>query len=490
MTRRALGMALALICLLSVALVAQPGRGRGKPPVPPKVYVRRNIAAFTPTQIAALRKGVQVMQSRPASDPTSWLYQANIHGTDDTPVATAWNTCQHGSYLFLSWHRMYLYYFERILRKASGDASFALPYWNYSQVANRALPAPFRTPTTNNPLFVSQRRATINGGSPLPATTVSITQALGFGNFSVNTGGAQSFGGRKVSAPVHFSNGHGALELAPHNGVHVQVGGGGWMSDPNLAARDPIFWLHHANIDRLWESWLKLGGGRANPPASDTVWMTTPFTFFDENGAEVKLTGAQILNTVAQLRYRYDALSTLTTAIMMTGGPGTSPGGPASDGGQGSGQQTAGSSDKPIAIAGQPVRVALSMPPEGAKQLETALTALAPVAVALKLEKVSYEPGAYLDVYVNLPAETAPPGPQSPHYAGSFAPFEPKDHRSAEHIVDITNAVRALRAKKLLQGNDINVTLVPTAPETKGAAPTALEASKVQIGRLSIVIGQ
>ena len=490
MTRRALGMALALICLLSVALVAQPGRGRGKPPIIPKVHVRRNIASFTPTQIASLRKGVQVMQSRPATDPTSWLYQANIHGTDDTPVATAWNTCQHGSYLFLSWHRMYLYFFERILRKASGDPNLALPYWNYSQPANRALPTPFRTPTTGNPLFVSERRASINGGSPLPATSVSFAQAFGFINFSSPTTGSQSFGGRVVPAPVHFSNGHGALELAPHNGIHVQVGGGGWMSDPNLAARDPIFWLHHCNIDRLWESWLKLGGGRANPPKSDTVWMTTPFTFFDENGAEVKMTGAQILNTVAQLRYRYDALSTLSTAIMMTGGPAPAPGGPGSDG-PGGGQQTAGSSDKPVAVAGQPVRVALSMPAEGAKQLETALTAPTPVAVTLKLEKVTYEPGAYLDVYVNLPAGTAPPGAQSPYFAGNFAPFEPKDHRSSEYTVDITNAVRALRAKKLLQGNEINVTLVPTAPETKGGAPTALEApSKVQIGRLSIVVGQ
>ncbi|MGH7262080.1 MAG: tyrosinase family protein [Nitrospiraceae bacterium] len=41
---------------------------------------------------------------------------------------TAWNTCQHGSYFFLSWHRMYLYYFERILREASRDPNFALPY--------------------------------------------------------------------------------------------------------------------------------------------------------------------------------------------------------------------------------------------------------------------------------------------------------------------------------------------------------------------------
>jgi tyrosinase len=140
------------------------------------------------------------MQSRPASDPTSWLYQANMHGTDDTPVATAWNTCQHGSYLFLPWHRMYLFYFERILRKASGDATLALPYWNYSQPANRALrTVPY--PATSNPLFVGERRPSMNAGSP--ASAVSFTQAF-VHNFASDTNGSQSFSGRRVAAPVHF----------------------------------------------------------------------------------------------------------------------------------------------------------------------------------------------------------------------------------------------------------------------------------------------
>ena len=37
------------------------------------------------------------------------------------------------------------------------------------------------------------------------------------------------------------------------------MGVGGWMSAFATAAQDPIFWLHHANIDRLWEAWLALG---------------------------------------------------------------------------------------------------------------------------------------------------------------------------------------------------------------------------------------
>jgi hypothetical protein len=40
----------------------------------------------------------------------------------------------------------------------------------------------------------------------------------------------------------------------------------GWMLDPSLAALDPIFWLHHANVDRLWEVWLQRAG-----PANTTA---------------------------------------------------------------------------------------------------------------------------------------------------------------------------------------------------------------------------
>jgi tyrosinase-like protein len=116
------------------------------------------------------------MQSRPETDPTSWLYQANIHGFpapgEDSACAAptsvpriAWASCQHGSFFFLAWHRMYLYYFERILRQASSDPTLTLPYWDYSQDDNRQLPFPFRQPATaSNPLFVAERRPSINAG--------------------------------------------------------------------------------------------------------------------------------------------------------------------------------------------------------------------------------------------------------------------------------------------------------------------------------------
>ena len=195
--------------------------------------VRRSIFALDPNgpEITSLRNGIKVMQSRSASDPTSWAYQAAIHGTNAAPL-TAQNTCQHGSFFFFSWHRMYLYYFERILRKASGDPSLTLPYWNYTDDPNmpdpdrRQLPLAFRQPAnSSNPLYVSQRSPAMNDGTGfLPPGDVDYSQAFKYSNFEAPAGmGSASFGGGEIPQPSHFNGDDGALEQVPHNVVHGDI---------------------------------------------------------------------------------------------------------------------------------------------------------------------------------------------------------------------------------------------------------------------------
>jgi tyrosinase len=44
-----------------------------------------------------------------------------------------------------------------------------------------------------------------------------------------------------------------------HGGGHYGVGGSlGQMGDLYNSPADPIFWLHHANLDRVWWSWQKM----------------------------------------------------------------------------------------------------------------------------------------------------------------------------------------------------------------------------------------
>ncbi|MBV9250526.1 MAG: tyrosinase family protein [Acetobacteraceae bacterium] len=272
-------------------------------------FVRPSIASMSPTQVASLRHGIQVMMSRPASDPTSYRFQANIHGTTDAPTTPAetanWNQCEHGSFYFLSWHRMYLYFFDRILRAAAGDPNLVLPYWNWTDPAQRTLPVAFRQPAdSSNPLFIASpgRPAALDAGTAfLDAGTVD--DSVAFADVSFETGGMSGDGfGGQTTAPMQFASAYGDLELQPHNVVHSTLGG--LMGNPLTAAQDPIFWLHHANIDRLWNRWLQQGGGRADP--GDGAWLNTRFTFYDEAGHAVYLTGADIVDTVGQLNYRYD----------------------------------------------------------------------------------------------------------------------------------------------------------------------------------------
>ena len=45
-----------------------------------------------------------------------------------------------------------------------------------------------------------------------------------------------------------------------HNQVHIYVGGdGGTMFQVDTSPNDPIFFLHHSNIDRIFEAWLRKG---------------------------------------------------------------------------------------------------------------------------------------------------------------------------------------------------------------------------------------
>jgi tyrosinase len=77
------------------------------------------------------------------------------------------------------------------------------------------------------------------------------------------------------------------------------------MGQVETAGQDPIFFLHHANIDRLWNAWLAQGGGREDP-LSDATWKGNSFLFFDENGNQVRLTPCDVLRCSQQLNYTYE----------------------------------------------------------------------------------------------------------------------------------------------------------------------------------------
>ena len=237
----------------------------------------------------------------------------------NTPVPASeqtkfWNQCQHHSWFFLPWHRLYIFYFEQIVAQTVSQLDhkppwWILPYWNYSDLRNphaRQLPTAFQQrhmdDGTPNPLFV-EARVLGNDGADIPKPRdVDLQRCLARPDFVAQPGGDPGFGGQQTGFN-HAGGVEGALEAGPHDAIHGDIGGP--MGSFNTAALDPIFWLHHANIDRLWTVWLKRDPAHQNPMESG--WLNEQFPFHDSAGSEVLNSASQVLDTTAApLDYQYE----------------------------------------------------------------------------------------------------------------------------------------------------------------------------------------
>lgn len=189
----------------------------------------------------------------------------------------------HGGPAFFPWHREYLRRFEQELQAI--DASVNLPYWDWT-VAN------------------------LNG-----AGTASLIWADDFmggpgdagDNFKVKTGPFAGWNLRRNAFNIFsFPGGGGNIAASmsqlnytqfraiegPHGGAHVWVGGN--VGNVSIAPQDPVFWLIHSNVDRLWAEWTTnhqgtpgwvqyapTSGGPLGHNLNDTMWpwngTTSPF---------------------------------------------------------------------------------------------------------------------------------------------------------------------------------------------------------------------
>lgn len=283
------------------------------------VYIRRDVGKLSgdwdPTLLWYAR-AVGVLLQRPITDRTSWRFLAAIHGfseswwrmdgylkageelPNEAEQLLYWDQCQHGNWFFLPWHRGYLASFEQIVRdvvvQLGGPKDWALPYWNYNEGQQSLhLPACFAAKTLPNnegpnPLYVEKRFGLLGDGNVVLDGSLIGLGCLDDPRYEGGSEGSPpGFGGTPKTL---LRNGvTGGLESCPHNVVHTEVGGRdqvrtapdgsrytvrGLMSYPNTAALDPIFWLHHANIDRLWQVWLDSPEEHSNPDKSN--WYNGP----------------------------------------------------------------------------------------------------------------------------------------------------------------------------------------------------------------------
>jgi tyrosinase len=275
------------------------------------------------------------------------------------------------------------------------------------------------------------------------------------------------------------------------------------MSDPGTAALDPIFYLHHCNIDRMWAVWN--ASGNANPTAA--AWLNGPttrkFVMPGPGGNPWYYTPKQVAN-LSTLNYAYMPLATLLAATaapaaMLTrrltrlGATAAAKKGATAIKAQALPKKTEllGASKGGLRIKGlaseTPVKLDTRVRRKAVASLAEASTSSLPDKVFLKVENVRGDFDATaLSVYVNLP-EKAKPGKSSEYLAGTIALFglnraSAKDGQHAGEgltfILGISRIIDELHLENALDADSLRVRIVPSRPLPDNV--------NITVGRISV----
>lgn len=327
-----------------------------------------------------------------------------------------WSTCPHGSSYFLPWHRWYMFYFEEVIRAVAKRPDFSLPYWAYGSNENSSLqlPAAFQNPASplyeairgdgfTNPLNLVSQTQPMNKNGYLGYPLVDYSGSLvATDYFPADAGGDLSFPPAKEWYAYGYT---GRTETQPHDNVHDGVGG--LMGNVPTAAHDPIFYMHHCQIDHLWGAWQSYssstvnfapsGQGQANQPSQDQ-WNSTQFYFVDGAGTLVTVQAKNAVDYRA-LGYSYDSLPPQPGAGLVAGTAATKQ--VVADASQGKKAPLAAQAGVTVGSGGTTVVLA---PALTAKAGEAA-NAVAPSPKTLVLRDVTLNkrPRAALYVFLNLP---------------------------------------------------------------------------------------
>ncbi|RDI85950.1 hypothetical protein Vi05172_g3981 [Venturia inaequalis] len=301
----------------NIKAVGVPGRPGSDGSVPLRREVRELQSRF-PDQWNLYMLGLEAFQGMDENNITSYYQLAGIHGMPYKPYngvaglpGASGGYCTHSSTIFLTWHRPYLSLVEQVLyaiiqdiaRKFTGSDNakyvaaakdFRLPYYDWAAQPS-GLPSALTAATVNvidgngkrqmaNPL-ASFKFHPMNPSpgdfsaswSRFPATARYPDSKGNSRNGQVASALSTMTAALRTSVVVvlaiqnynAFSNNRWLKNQQPgeygsveniHDAIHGAIGGGGHMSALDVSAYDPIFWLHHCNVDRLWAIW-----GALNP---------------------------------------------------------------------------------------------------------------------------------------------------------------------------------------------------------------------------------
>jgi tyrosinase len=319
-----------------------------------------------------------------------------------------------------------------------------------------------------------------------------------------------TFGGGERATPSFSGDEVGLLENVPHGAVHSLVGNdydragrlvrAGWMGSFYTAGLDPVFWLHHANIDRLWQVWLDLDPAHRNP-TGDPAWEDTEFSFPRAGGGLHTWSIGEVLDT-ASLGYEY-ASTAAPTAVAQ-------PVTPSLDGGPDIGlgevtmpeplpPQVIGTTvDVPLATS-EAVDVQLSAPADLGFAAEPGGEPAGDGRVFLRLEGVTGTAAAPVyEVYLNVPPGEAPTAHPELR-AGFFSTFglveasqsdEIHDGTGLTTVLDVTPVRDVLAQNGRWDPGRLQVSFSPVAPAATSEEVEAAEASPsdLRAGQISVVV--
>ena len=234
--------------------------------------------------------GIFIMALKNLQESDDWARICGIHGdtfkpndpcvlcpTDPNIVQVISETgepfyCKHSVYSFIGWHTPYIYQFELLLNKynrSSNKNYITLPYLDLTNFSDdfKFLNEPRIVITYNdkkiivsNPLASSYyyvdgvKTPTTRNGFLTPTTNKEKLQLSIVKKQLNNVLYATSY--ERFSSNANLLTDYTPLET-PHNSLHNIIGGnGGNMSDISISAFDPLFWLHHCNMDRHYYTWL------------------------------------------------------------------------------------------------------------------------------------------------------------------------------------------------------------------------------------------
>jgi polyphenol oxidase len=254
---------------------------------------------------AKITKAYALMRALPDTDPRSFNNQANLHCAycDNHFFYPEYPNSRleiHRNWLFLPWHRLFIYHHERILAKLLGDDTFALPFWDFDNQSSQkpegnTYPLIYRN--KDSPLFDPLRQACsayprlVDFQDPFqfcPNKTADYQRFQNAHAMYTQIVATPTLPTLFHGEPYRYGDigavGGGTIEVKPHGSMHV------WANVAKAtftnSASDPIFYALHAEIDRLWKLWMKIPGGIRTYP-NDPDWLNTEFAFYDEDGKTV-----------------------------------------------------------------------------------------------------------------------------------------------------------------------------------------------------------